>query len=139
MQLTTHTVNTQQDDSNTDTHPKVSAPRIMLHVEGLVVFITSLAAYGYLGGNWWIFFGLLLAPDLAFAIYVLNKSAGITAYNLVHTYSVPLVLGMVAVAAGWQFGLLLCIIWATHIGMDRTVGYGLKYQTGFKDTHLKRI
>jgi hypothetical protein len=28
---------------------------------------------------------------------------------------------------------------STHIGVDRAVGYGLKYPTGFKDTHLQRV
>lgn len=27
----------------------------------------------------------------------------------------------------------------THIGIDHAVGYGLKYPTGFKDTHLQRV
>jgi hypothetical protein len=31
------------------------------------------------------------------------------------------------------------LIWLTHIGVDRAVGYGLKYPTGFKDTHLQRV
>jgi hypothetical protein len=31
------------------------------------------------------------------------------------------------------------LIWLTHIGMDRAVGNGLKYPTGFKDTHLQRV
>jgi hypothetical protein len=26
-----------------------------------------------------------------------------------------------------------------HIGIDRAIGYGLKYPTGFKDTHLQRV
>lgn len=26
-----------------------------------------------------------------------------------------------------------------HIGFDRALGYGLKYPTGFKDTHLQRV
>jgi hypothetical protein len=26
-----------------------------------------------------------------------------------------------------------------HIGFDRTLGYGLKYPTFFKDTHLQRV
>jgi hypothetical protein len=27
----------------------------------------------------------------------------------------------------------------THIGLDRTLGYGLKLPTDFRDTHLGRI
>jgi hypothetical protein len=33
----------------------------------------------------------------------------------------------------------VALIWFAHIGMDRTVGYGLKYPTSFKDTHLQRV
>jgi hypothetical protein len=28
------------------------------------------------------------------------------------------------------------LIWTAHIGFDRMLGYGLKYPTRFKDTHL---
>lgn len=35
--------------------------------------------------------------------------------------------------------LSLCLIWLAHIGMDRMLGYGLKYPTDFKDTHLGRL
>lgn len=31
------------------------------------------------------------------------------------------------------------LIWIAHIGFDRTLGYGLKYDSGFKFTHLGRI
>lgn len=30
-------------------------------------------------------------------------------------------------------------MWAAHIGMDRMLGYGLKYPEKFQDTHLDRI
>ena len=33
----------------------------------------------------------------------------------------------------------LALIWAAHIGFDRALGYGLKYPSGFGDTHLGRI
>ena len=33
----------------------------------------------------------------------------------------------------------LAAIWFAHIGMDRTVGYGLKYASAFKATHLQRV
>lgn len=31
------------------------------------------------------------------------------------------------------------LIWIAHVGMDRALGYGLKRDTGFRDTHLGRI
>jgi hypothetical protein len=33
----------------------------------------------------------------------------------------------------------MALIWLAHIGMDRMLGYGLKYSGGFKDTHLGRL
>ncbi|MCX2805475.1 DUF4260 family protein [Microbulbifer thermotolerans] len=34
---------------------------------------------------------------------------------------------------------LLGLIWLAHIGFDRLLGYGLKYQRGFGYTHLGLI
>jgi hypothetical protein len=31
------------------------------------------------------------------------------------------------------------LIWIIHIGVDRAIGYGLKYPSGFRDTHLQRM
>jgi hypothetical protein len=30
------------------------------------------------------------------------------------------------------------LIWTSHIGLDRLLGFGLKYPTRFNDTHLQR-
>jgi hypothetical protein len=35
--------------------------------------------------------------------------------------------------------LIAGAVLVAHVGMDRAVGYGLKYPTHFKDTHLQRI
>jgi hypothetical protein len=31
------------------------------------------------------------------------------------------------------------MIWIAHIGMDRMLGFGLKYPTRFSDTHLQHV
>ena len=41
--------------------------------------------------------------------------------------------------AGVRFIVALTIIWLAHIGFDRVLGYGIKYETAFKDTHLQRV
>jgi hypothetical protein len=48
-------------------------------------------------------------------------------------------LGALAVFEHWHNTLLFAIIWMAHIGLDRMLGYGLKYPTFFKDTHLQRV
>jgi hypothetical protein len=58
---------------------------------------------------------------------------------VVHTYTLPALLMALALATQWPLGVQLALIWFAHIGMDRTVGYGLKYPTEFKDSHLQRV
>jgi hypothetical protein len=39
-----------------------------------------------------------------------------------------------------QFWLLpFGLIWTAHIGVDRLLGFGLKYPTRFHDTHIQRL
>ena len=80
-----------------------------------------------------------LAPDLAMLAYLAGPRAG-ARLQLAHTYALPLALML----AGF-LRRLACpaaaggLIWIAHIGFDRALGYGLKYATGFGDTHLGRI
>jgi hypothetical protein len=117
----------------------MSLPRTLLHIEGFAVFVAAIVLYAQQGYNWWAFALLLLAPDLAMVGYLLNQRTGTIAYNIFHTYSLPIILGLLSFFFGWALGLQLALIWFAHIGMDRTVGYGLKYTSGFKDTHLGRV
>jgi hypothetical protein len=43
----------------------------------------------------------------------------------------------------WLSGRTACAwlawIWLAHLGFDRLMAYGLKYDTAFKDTHLQRV
>src|SRR5688572_25058568 len=111
---------------------KYSMPRIILALEGLALFVGSIVLYAYYGGNGWMFVLLLLVPDVAMVGYMVNTRVGAVSYNLIHTSSLPLILGIASLVFNWSLGLHLALIWLAHIGMDRTVGYGLKYSTEFK-------
>jgi Domain of unknown function (DUF4260) len=110
--------------------------RVWLRLEGLAVLALSLYFYEQLGMRWWIFAALLLVPDLAMLGYLVNQRFGAAAYNVVHSYTLPLVLAMIALATQNRQVLPLLCIWTAHIGMDRCLGFGLKYATGFGDSHL---
>ena len=115
------------------------SPRILLRIEGLTVLIGAVALYAHLGGNWLVFALLLFAPDLSMIGYVANPRIGSVVYNAAHFYTLPaLVLGL-SFAASVPAGVLVALIWLAHIGMDRTLGFGLKYPTEFKDTHFQHI
>ena len=60
-------------------------------------------------------------------------------YNLVHTYLFPLALAAVSLSQHKAGLLAFALIWLAHIGFDRVLGYGLRYPTFFKDTHLQRV
>jgi hypothetical protein len=114
-------------------------PRSLLHLEGGAVAVAALVIYFWAGHPWWLILVLALAPDLAMASYAAGPRIGAVAYDVVHTYALPVGLGTVGVLAGTDAAVAVALIWLTHIGVDRAIGYGLKYPSGFKDTHLQRV
>lgn len=112
---------------------------LMLRLESLVVFILFIVLYAYFNGNFWQFLLLLLLPDVSFIAYMLNRKAGRVVYNIAHTYTTAILMGALWIVAGIDWMLPLALIWGAHIAMDRVVGYGLKYSTENKDTHLQRL
>jgi hypothetical protein len=114
-------------------------PNILLRVEGLLVAIGTLAVYGRLDGNWLLFFLLILAPDVSMLGYLAGTRVGAVVYNLFHTYALPVALGAYGFLTTHGLAVHIALIWSAHIGIDRMLGFGLKYPTGFKDTHLNRV
>lgn len=125
--------------ASSTTSTAFSLPRLLLHAEGFAVLAASIALYAHLGASGWIFALLLLVPDASMIGYLVTVRLGSLTYNAVHTYALPLALGTISMLAGWQPGVQLALIWTAHIGMDRAVGYGLKYPTSFQDTHFSRL
>jgi hypothetical protein len=113
-------------------------PRILLGVEGFGVAAAAVAFYFHLGFTWWPLAAFALVPDVAAIGYLRGPRLGAALYDAAHTYAFPLTLATFGVLEGTNVVLGSALIWLTHIGVDRTVGYGLKYTSG-KDTHLQRI
>lgn len=111
-------------------------PRTFLRLEGLTLLAAALGMYFHLD------FGVLpliiffLAPDLSLLGYLANDRAGALLYNLVHTTIGPLIVAAVGVLYSDPFLIQIALIWLAHIGADRMLGLGLKYDTGIRDTHL---
>jgi hypothetical protein len=114
-------------------------PRLLLRIEGAAIFATAVAVYVHEGYAWWLLPLLALAPDLSMAGYLAGPRAGALAYDAAHTLTPPLALGVVGVLGDSDLAVQLALIWLAHIGADRALGYGLKYPTAFKDTHLQRV
>jgi hypothetical protein len=111
----------------------------LLRAEGLAVLVAALALYFDSGYGWLLLVVLALAPDLSMAGYLAGPRAGAIAYDAAHTYVLPVALAVAGVLAGSDLAVQLALIWLAHVGADRLLGYGLKYPTHFKDTHLQRV
>ncbi len=114
-------------------------PRRLLRLEGLALLAGALTLYFHLGFGWLLLVVLILAPDLSALGYLANARAGSIAYDLAHTEIWPVCLAVAGVLGGTDALVQVALIWLAHIGADRVLGYGLKYPTGFKDTHLQRV
>lgn len=112
---------------------------VLVRLEWLALFAAATALYAWSGGSWTFFLILFLAPDLSMLGYLAGPCLGAFAYNLLHTLVWPLGLLLLGVAAGQALALELGAVWMAHIGLDRTLGYGLKASTGFHDMHMGRI
>jgi len=111
--------------------------RIMLRFEGLALFVLALMLYASAGLSWWLFVVLFLAPDLSFLGYLAGSKVGALIYNIAHDTALPVLL----VIGGYFLRsepevLAIALIWLAHIGLDRALGFGLKYAAGFRFTHL---
>ena len=117
----------------------LTRPAVLLRAEGAAMFAGSALVYWLGGESWWLFGLLLLAPDVSMLGYLAGRRVGAAAYNVFHSYPLPAVLGGFGVVAGAPLAVAVALVWFAHIGADRMLGYGLKYDTGFKDTHLGRV
>ncbi len=128
-----------QDETRESPVARFLRPAALLRVEGVALLVLSVLLYRVNGGGWLMFGVLLLAPDLSMLGYLAGPQVGAAIYNTFHTYAMPAVVGALGMIFASPLTVAVALIWFAHIGMDRTVGYGLKYPTSFKDTHLQRL
>ena len=126
-------------EQTSSTPARASSVIFLLRIEGLAVAAISAVLYARTGASWWLFAALWLAPDLSMLGYLAGPCRGARVYNAFHTYLLPAVLALCALLLRVQGALPIALIWANHIGVDRLLGFGLKYANGFSWTHLSRM
>jgi hypothetical protein len=117
----------------------LTRPYLLLRLEEFALLLLTLFAYQHLHYSWLLFAILFLTPDLFMLGYLANVRLGAAIYNLAHTLTVPLTLLFISYLQHWHLTSAIALIWTAHIAFDRLLGYGLKYPTCFKDTHLQHI
>lgn len=110
--------------------------RTVLRAEGLLIFIAALYFYHDAALSWRQFAVLFLVPDLSLLGYLAGARIGAFMYNIAHSYIGAIATLLLSLLFNQLALLPLALIWIAHIGFDRTLGYGLKFGTGFRDTHL---
>ena len=110
-----------------------------LRLESAALFAASMAVWPLTGLAWWWYAALFLLPDLALLGYLQGPRLGALLYNLAHSQT----LGLALAIGGWWLGepnwMAAGILLVGHSAFDRMAGYGLKYSSGFRETHLGRI
>lgn len=114
----------------------VGRPRLFLRVEGAVLFGASLFLFNSTHQHWWWVPALLFVPDIFMVGYARSTKLGALMYNIGHTYLLPACLTLYGLHNHRPFVIGVGLIWLAHLGMDRVLGYGLKYDDDFKHTHL---
>ncbi|MEJ6347968.1 DUF4260 family protein [Holzapfeliella sp. He02] len=111
--------------------------KTLLKLEMLSLLVVSLFTYfSVFHFNLWLFLLLILTPDLSMIGYLINSKIGAYSYNSVHNLILPSILVVIGLMASNDLFIMFAIILYSHIFADRSLGYGLKYTTSFKSTHL---
>jgi Domain of unknown function (DUF4260) len=135
----------QGDDHDTALQGSLTSPAVTgrplrwLRLEGVTLLASALLLFGRTHQHWWLVPAAILLPDLLMAGYLAGTKVGAATYNLAHSYPLPAALSLAGVDRHQPLVLALGLIWLAHIGMDRALGYGLKYDTHFQHTHLGHV
>jgi hypothetical protein len=129
---------TSMTEGAAETGAATGGVNILLRLEGLTLFVGMVMLYWAWDGSWLVFALLFFVPDLSF-LDLSNARLGAQVYNAAHSYMAPVALLTLGFGLASPLTLSIALIWLAHIGIDRALGYGLKYSAGFGFTHLGRI
>jgi len=113
--------------------------KYIIRLEEAAMFALSLFALYYLDADGWYYPLVFIGPDISMIGYLVNSSAGAFAYNLFHHKAIAVIVILAGLFMPNNLYLIIGIILFGHSSMDRMFGYGLKYDKGFKYTHLGTI
>ena len=111
----------------------------IIKLEELGLFLFGIYLFNQLDYAWWWFLVLILAPDFSMIGYVFGNKPGAFLYNMAHHRGIAILVYLAGVYSSNSLIQLTGIILFPHSSMDRMLGYGLKYETGFAFTHLGEI
>ncbi|WP_231491269.1 DUF4260 domain-containing protein [Pedobacter sp. Leaf170] len=110
----------------------------LLQAEAIVPFLISVLLINNLPIHfaWWVWIPIFLIPDLGMLGYLLNNKIGAFTYNLFHHQLVAIVVAFSGMIFKIPYMELAGLVMLGHSSLDRVMGYGLKFNSGFNFTHL---
>lgn len=108
-------------------------------IEEAAQLILGIYLFSLLSFPWWWFVLLFFTPDLGMLGYLLGDKIGAFSYNFFHHKAVGIVTFLIGIFVNSTIFQLIGLIIFAHSAFDRILGYGLKYNKGFKFTHLGEI
>lgn len=113
--------------------------KTIIKLEELGLFILGIYLFSLLNYQWWWFLVLILSPDFSMLGYIFGNKSGAFFYNIFHHRGIAILVYIAGCYFKIEILQLTGIILFSHSAMDRFFGYGLKYESGFKYTHLGEI
>ncbi len=111
----------------------------IIKLEETALFALGVYLFSLLSFEWWWFLVLILGPDLSMLGYILGSKSGAFFYNVFHHKGIAVLFYILGSYFKIEDLQLAGIILFSHSAMDRIFDYGLKYEKGFKYTHLGEI
>lgn len=108
----------------------------LLKVEELFLFFLALFLFSKLDYGWGWYALLFFAPDLSMLGYLVSPRFGAWTYNLVHHKGVAVAVYVLGYLLSASLLMLAGTILLGHSSLDRVLGYGLKHEDAFQNTHL---
>jgi len=110
--------------------------KLTLKLEELAQLILGIYAFSLLPYAWWWFLVFFLVPDVGMIGYAMNTKVGAFLYNVFHHKGLAIAFFLAGMYLSNPLLQAVGIILFAHAAFDRLLGYGLKYEKGFKFTHL---
>lgn len=110
-----------------------------IKLEELAMLLLGIYVFSLLNFSWWWFLVLILTPDIGILGYLFGNRSGAFCYNLFHHKGLAILLLFIGMYFHNNIPELIGVILFSHSSLDRMLGYGLKYEKGFKFTHLGEI
>jgi len=110
-----------------------------LRLESLSLAILMIALTYYSSAPLWILPASFLLFDISIVGYAINNKIGSLSYNFMHNSTFPTLLIALGLVTNTEWVAVLGFCWTFHISIDRTLGFGLKHERSFRETHLGKI